>query len=747
MSAAFSRSKPIVTRPSAGSIFRAATVRERCFFFALFAAAAFAQPSPVQIPRVTRAPKLADFLENRAREAEAVVTDFHQFKPRDGAPASQPTAAYLSYDDRNLYVAFVCRDDPALIRARVAKRETIMEDDRVNLVIDTFHDHHRAYWFDVNPYGVQADGVVTDGVEDDPSWDTLWHSEAKITGDGYVVLVTLPFRSVRFKPSDNQTWGLILARWIMRNNEFSVWPDFNRSQPGFVRQGGDMEGLSRISPGRNMQLIPYGAFAKSRYLDIPGAAFRSENDLRAGLDAKLILRDAFALDVTLNPDFSQVESDEPQVTVNQRYEVFFPEKRPFFLENAGFFKTNRTLFFSRRIVDPEYGGRLTGKVGRWAVGALLATDRAPGRGDGTDASATAGVVRVQREFWRDSKAGILATDREYRGTHNRVASFDTNLRLLPNWNLEAQLMTSDTRLADGRRLNGPGYHIEWRHSGRHLQSITHYTDRSPSFRADLGFIERVDVRELAHTGGYRWRPESGRIVSFGPQIEAALNYSHAGRLQDWSLHPRFFLELQPMTEINVGRSDAYELYQGIGFSKHHTEIEFESQWTKWLAVGGDLSAGSEVNFYPAAGVEPFTARSGSAETGFTLRPNARTRIDSTYLYTALSWRGRSVFTNHIARVKTNYQFSRELSLRAIVDYASVLPNPSLVNLEKEKHLGADVLLTYMLNPGTALHIGYTDLYDNLALDPRVSPAVKRTRIPDLNTGRQVFVKLGYLFRF
>ncbi len=182
------------------------------FLIALFllAAAAPAQTEieSKRIPRVTRPPRLADFIEGRPREAELVIGDFRQYQPGDGVPVSQPTTAYLSYDERNIYVVFVCKDDPKQIRSRIAKREQIMTDDRVTVVIDTFHDHQRAYWFDVNAHNIQADGNVTDGVEDDPSWDTLWRSEARIVADGYLTLFAIPFRSLRFPNDERQTWGL-----------------------------------------------------------------------------------------------------------------------------------------------------------------------------------------------------------------------------------------------------------------------------------------------------------------------------------------------------------------------------------------------------------------------------------------------------------------------------------------------------------------------------------------------------------
>ena len=348
----------------------------------LLCVAAFAQSTTetLRIPRVTRAPKLADFVNGIARERELAIADFRQMDPSNGAPVSQPTTAYLSFDDRNLYVGWICKDDPAKIRARIAKRKDIESDDRVTINIDTFHDRKHAYWFDVNPYAVQFDGITTDGQGDDTSFETLWYTEAQFTEDGYVVLETIPFRSLRFPNAPKQVWGVMLGRFIYRNNEFSMWPFVSRSRfPQFVGQFADMEIDEDISPGRNLQFVPYGLFSSSHYLD--GAnGFKSGTETRGGLDARMVLHDAFTLDLALNPDFSQVESDEPQVTVNQRYEVVFPEKRPFFMEKASLFNTPEQLFFSRRIVDPQFGARLTGTVGRWSLG--RAGGGRPGAGRG-----------------------------------------------------------------------------------------------------------------------------------------------------------------------------------------------------------------------------------------------------------------------------------------------------------------------------------------------------------------------------
>jgi len=713
-----------------------------------------AQPSPVRIPRVSRAPRLSDFLDHVPREAELTITDFTQYMPGDGTPVSQPTTAYLSYDDKNLYVAYVCKDDPKLIRARLAKRDQIDSDDRVVLNIDTYHDHRRQYWFDFNGLGVQADGTTIDGVEDNADWDTVWFADGKMTEDGYVVLATIPFRSLRFPNAASQTWGLILGRFIQRNNEFSSWPKTSRSRRGWVAQAGDMEGLENISPGRNLQFIPYGLFSASHYLDQPAWAapqFLSRYEKRVGLNSKVVLRDTFTLDLALNPDFSQVESDEPQVTVNQRYEVFFPEKRPFFLDNAGLFKTPQQLFFSRRIADPEFGARLTGRVGGWSLGMLAMDDRAPGQSVAEDdplrGRRTGDVVfRLERQMFRDSSIGALVTSQNFGDTSNRVFALDTSLKVSRNWTVNGQAMTSDTRTTGGPRLAGPAYYADLRHSGQHLIFTTSYTDRNPGFRSQLGFINRVDVRYTQQTLGYMWRPERSWLVSFGPQAQAFINYDRQGRLQDWSVRPEFDLVFKGQTQLSFSRTDAFELFNGRGFRKRSSEVDFSTALLKWLAIDSSFSKGTSVNYYPAAGLAPFLGSSKGGSLGLTIHPSQRIRLDETYIYSGLATPASSVYSNHIVRSKVNYQFTRALSLRAILDYDAVLPNASLVNLERDKRLGMDVLFTYMLNYGTALYVGYTDLYNNVALDPTVSPNLRRTAFPDTSTGRQFFVKLSYLFR-
>jgi Domain of unknown function (DUF5916) len=303
----------------------------------------------VNIPRLTGAPQLADFLDMKpgpgVAQQMSKVEGFIQLDPTEGAPAQQKTEVYIGYDAKNFYAAWICFDnEPGKIRARMTRRENIgPEHDEVQLYLDTFNDKRRSFGFMANPLGIQFDYIWTDNNGYDTSFDTVWDSNGKVTEQGYVLLMSIPFKSLRFPSSPQQTWGILFQRVIPHNNDNSFYPKLTRRIQGRLTQEGVLTGLNNISPGRNIQLIPYGIAGGFRVLDErdPDRPFFTGNRLGAdaGLDAKMILKDSLVLDMTFNPDFRQVESDEPQNTVNQRFEVFFPEKRPFFQENTNFFQT------------------------------------------------------------------------------------------------------------------------------------------------------------------------------------------------------------------------------------------------------------------------------------------------------------------------------------------------------------------------------------------------------------------------
>ena len=720
----------------------------------------------LQISRVSSPPHLDEFLDRRHTEGGprhryietgegglgVAITDLRQREPGDGTPVGQPTTVYLSYDDDNLYAVFVCRDEPAKIRASIARREEIGGDDAVAIYLDAFHDREHAYVFMANPRGVQLDGIRTEGQDEDLSYDVVWQSEGRLTEDGYVVRLAIPFRSLRFPRAPVQTWGVAVGRIIRRNNEESYWPHLTKRVKGFVPQFAVLQGLERISPGRNIQLNPYSTLARARFLDEDAPAFVTEGDERVGLDAKVVLRDALTLDATVNPDFSQVETDDPQVTLNERFEVFFPEKRPFFIENAGYFQTPVNLFFSRRVVDPGAGLRLTGKAGRWTVGAIAINDREPGHVPAPDplagSRAGVGALRVQRELGEESTIGFLVTDRELEGSFNRMYSLDGRLRFGKNWAFVGQVIRSETRELDESALvAGFGALAELQRDGRHVDYVGRYLAFSPDFVAPLGFVKRTGYRQTKHEWQYKWRPKGSPVVAYGPTLSILYNWDPAGAILDREIGAQFKAELVGQSEIKLERTEAFELFEEVGFRPYETKATLATEWLKWFGLDASYTWGTAVNHDPADGLTPFLGRAAEAEVNVTLRPTSRLRMDQAYIFSRLNTRGGArVLSERLLRANVNYQFNRFVSLRAIVDYEAESGDTTLADVEDDKQWRADVLLTYLLNPGTAVYVGYTDSYRNLGLVGS-PPEVARRRSPDTSIGRQVFVKLSYLLRF
>ncbi|HEY3629200.1 MAG TPA: DUF5916 domain-containing protein [Terracidiphilus sp.] len=718
---------------------------------------------PLRVPRVSRAPKLEEFLNGIPREAEVAVSVFRQFDPHDGEPATQPTVAYLSYDSRNLYVGWICKDDPSEIHARMAPRKQIDLDDRVTINIDTFQDHKHAYWFDVNPYGIQYDGRTTDGIGDDPSWESLWYSEGRITENGYVVLETIPFRSLRFPRATKQIWYICLARFIQRNNELSAWPFLSHAAlPQFVGQFAPIEIDDDISPGRNLQFIPYGLVSMDNYLD-PATGFEQQVEHHAGLDAKAVIRDALTLDMALNPDFSEIGTDDPKVQVNQRYEVIFPERRPFFLENASIFTTPEELFFSRRVVNPQYGMKLTGSIGRWSVGALAADDRAPGevlvQGEtGHGDRAYDGVFRVEREFGHQSHVGLFLAGTRFRSSYNRVGSLDLRYVLPANWTLAGQATTTQTADNSGKYAAGPGYVVTLRKYNNHVSFQNYYTDRSPGMNSTLGYIDRTDIRSGETYGSYQWKPKTSKtVMAYGPTLHGTVIYDHKGSLQNWSVGPGFQITLPKLTTLSVLHEQNYEFYKATGFRGHLIDVALTTSWFKWLDMKAEYAHGPRPNYYPPPDIAPFLGNGDNASVNLTLHPETHLRLDEIYYYTRLGTRdgallsgsmpGQVIFTNHLIRSRINYQFTPAYSFNAILDYYSLLPNNGLVSSTYSKQADTTLLFTYLPHPGTAVYVGYSDTFQNVDYSADRVPPYTITNLPGTSTDRQLFMKVSYLLRF
>ncbi len=667
-------------------------------------------PPSLKIPRLTRAPVLEDFLtmEPAGETAQQMtkVDGFVQRNPHDGEVVSEPTAAYLGYDQKNLYVVFVCFDNPEKVRARMSPREDIFDDDEVEVMLDTFHDRRRAYAFQTTPLGVQWDAIWTEASRQevngnfDTSFDTVWDSRGKVTSQGFVVWMSIPFKSLRFPDTKNQEWGIILYRGIVRKSEDAFWPQVSLKVQGRLNQEATLNGLEGISPGRDIELIPYGILQGFRALDerdpynpyFQNATVKGQT----GMDAKFVINDDFVLDLTANPDFSQVESEDPQITVNQRFEVYFPEKRPFFLENEDYFRTPIDLFFTRNIQDPSAGIRLTGKGGPYSLGLISTDDRAPGLAvpdfcpptSPICSNALSGdrsyftVARASRDIFKQSSVGAIFSNWECpaTGEYNHVGGVDGRLKLNTNWTVEGQAVTSSSNLlglnaylspggdlqrtceynlfpfssgnaGNGSHYAGPADSFEVRHNGLHFNYVGTYLDVSPGFVTMPGFVNRADIREIKNTVLYRFRPKKGWIVAWGPTMRQRYVFDHEGNRLDTYYDPYLKLEGRGQTTLIFSPYDELRerlrpqdfafigvlVNRNYDYHEHSSSASFYTGYFRKLTLGAIYSWGDGANFVPAPHDLPQTllSREDTSTVLLTFRPVERLKIENEYLYERL----------------------------------------------------------------------------------------------------------------
>ncbi len=559
--------------------------------------------TPVKIPKIDADSSLAiDGNLDEAVWASAVVfKDFIQTDPGDNVPPSKPTQTLMFYDEKNLYIAFKCWDEKDKIRSTVAKRDEIFADDNVRVYLDTYDDQRRAYLLGWNPLGIQADGILIEGQNADFSVDIVMESKGKIHEWGWTVEVKIPFKSLRYKAGKGKFWGFNATRSIVRNNnEFNSWMPQDRNIQGFLIQSGKITGLEGISKERTLEIIPSVTISETgrRVSDnqIPEGRFVNEpvkTDL--SLNLKYNITPNITLDAAINPDFAEVEADAPVVTANQRFPIFFPERRPFFLEGTEIFQSPLQVFNSRTIVDPDVATKLTGKVGKNSFGFLVASDNAPGNfseneinnsnirpfiDEFIDKNATFAILRLKRDFGKENDIGFFGTARTFPENKNFVGGIDGNIKVNPSttFNFQAVATTSKKCFFEPffDDLNNPnqatrnaeicnGNRFQQYRTGNGFGYIATYSDqketfgywiqafgRSEDYRADSGFTRRTDNHLI---GGVirktsKSRPNAKLIrTSFSTFIGTAFSGKGRRQASEWNATTTF--NLQKNTAINV----------------------------------------------------------------------------------------------------------------------------------------------------------------------------------------------------
>jgi len=545
--------------------------------------------NPVKLPLFASPPVIDGKLDDQVWSSAVVLKDFYQVQPGDNLIPQNRTEVMLGYDSRFIYVAFHCYDEPDKVRASVAKRDDIFNDDYVGILFDTFNDQRRAYEFDFNPLGVQADGIWTEGVSEDFSLDIVFDSKGMVTTDGYTVEAAIPFKSLRYLAGKDKLWGIHFWRRTKRlNNSLDMWIPLDKDKNSWLAQAGHLTGLDGVSTERTLDLIPSLTVSQTgkRKPTLPvGTAFdpgkfvNEPVELDPGLTGKFTLTPTVTLDFALNPDFAQVESDQLVVTANQRFPIFFEEKRPFFLEGIDIFNTQIAAVHTRTIVDPDFAVKLSGKIDRNSFGLLVASDNAPGNftederlsADNrfVDKNANVGILRLKRDIGsEDSFIGFLGTYRRFVDVYNELGGFDGRFRINKQTTFSWQALATRTRdilffpeegVFKDSKQNGFIYAVDYNQSGRHFGHEFSMVGRTRYYRADVGFNRRINTNNPNWFIRYNSEPKpKAKLISWRVYTDFNANFDWQGNSQNFNNESQIQFQLRKQTYFGAGTDVGYD---------------------------------------------------------------------------------------------------------------------------------------------------------------------------------------------
>ena len=750
--------------------------------------------------RTAQAPQIDGNLDDAVWQRATRITEFVQQSPLDGAPATENTEVYVAYDDTHLYFGLYAHySQPSMMRAsRVDRDRALYGDDIISVYFDTFLDQQRAYVFSVNGYGVQNDSLLEarggggggrsgrsgrggfsggggrgsfSGVRwGDQSWDALFDSGGTIVDDGWTAEMAIPFKSLRYPAVGNRAhrWGLQISRRIRGKDETDVWSPMSRDVSGLLPQMGVLDGLSGLSTSRNLEILPTVTAIQVGSLDRTSGEFPRERVPEGGVNLKYGLTSNLTLDATYNPDFSQIESDRPQIEVNQRFPLFYSELRPFFLEGQEIFNMPGPVNFvhTRTIVDPRYGGKVTGKVGNTTLGVLYANDEAPGNLDDRTAfrhGKTADVLlgRVRYDLYAESHIGAIVTDREFLDGYSRLGGVDGNFRLSDATSIGFRAITSQNRFdavdaptmgfgtitvpdGDPQLVERAGnmFDVGLRSNGRNLTYFLAGYTIDPEFGTAVGFVRRRDIKAGIGNIGYRWWPESW-LINWGPSFSYTRNWNFEDVLEDEMVNAGVNFSFAKNIRLNASVNRDMERFGGFNFEKEGYSFGGNINTIQAISFGGYYRYGDQIRYNFAASADSFLGKGGNGGLFMTVRPLSRLQsqvnISTSNLVNPLG--DVELFDVKIYRALTTFQFTDRLLLRNILEYNTFSGT-----------MGANVLFTYRVNSGTVFFIGYDDRYqqgdlirgtDGYAYQS--NPVFYTTDL--LRTNRAFFTKISYLFRY
>lgn len=682
----------------------------------------------------------------------------YEVQPGENVPAKQRTQAMILYDQDYIYVGFRCYDSvPRSIRANLSDRDKIFNDDFVIIIIDTYNDYQRGFEFAVNPFGIQGDLLKMGIGNEDPSYDMVWQSAAARNNEGWTAEMSIPFKSLSFSSDKSQTWTVVLGRNFPRNNRYIFsWTPFDRNKPNFLSQGGYIKGLENMKPGYSLEFLPYlmlqQSGTKSDLTDPASALNKGSLKARFGGGVQYSPGPNISINAVVNPDFSQIESDADQLTVNTTFALYYPEKRPFFMTGMDLLQT--PMYYSRTINNPSFATKVNGKAGKFSYIALAAYDRnssitVPGEEESntiqTVKGSYASVGRIRYDLGNENFIGVLWLARNIRDAHNYINGLDWNFKFWKNWYWQGELFLSDTKEINdtalfksdrqfgstghdagfnGEKYYGTGMHLTLMRQGRNYSFSITQNNFSPTYQTYNGLFPEVGERTTSMQQTYTIIPNKKIVknASFFTSFSLINNYD--GVLKNFTIEPGISLDMIGQTYLNVTyKVIDRERFRNIFFPGIR-RIEWFTQSTPLKGVY--LSFQGEVGRFIYRSDIPEMGTGYNLVSSLEIEPVSRLKTSFSWTYAMLNDidSDAEFFKGHILRNITTLQFTRQLFLRNIVQYNTFSDIFSVYPL-----------LTYKFNAFTMFCAGMTqDLLNYNQQDYTFK-----------TSGYQYFVKLQYLF--
>lgn len=708
---------------------------------AVFAASAAASPPDRLRPlRATTAPVIDGRLDEELWQQAPQATDFKTWMPDYGADLSERTVVYYAYDAENLYFAFRAFDrEPSKIKASMASRDSIRQDDWICINLDSFDDQQSLYSFYVNPLGIQADSKFAANKED-MGFDAVWYSAGRLDDRGYTVEVRIPFKSLRYSRREPVTMGVVVERMISRKTEDGTIPGLDpKMGMNFLIQTQPIE-FRDIRHYTLLEVLPAATYSRQQKAEA-GALATQSAAADVGMTLKYGVTAQLTADAAVNPDFSQVEADAGQVDINLRAPLFFAEKRPFFLEGLDVYNFGgpqssplEAIVHTRTIVDPLVGAKLGGKLSRHdTISLLYSADELPTPDTAQAADgrrlANVGVLRYKRGLNQDAYVGGFVTDREEGARFNRVAGADGLLRLNDSAALGFVALGSTTRADDQSKAeSGRALGVDFTRDTRGLLLSVGGYDISRAFATDVGYLTRTGVASVYATVGPRFYPKNRLLRRVDTVFTTQQTRDAFSGI--WETYNEAVASLRiggATTWQAVGRSSS-EVYEGRRFGTSGFTTALTTQVNKRLRVSG--SVGYHEGIYYSANPEGGRTLTGSAT--ITYQPAEQWAEQATFTYANFDRAdGERLYEYRILRSKTTFQLNQYLFFRGILEYNAY-----------KRQLMTDLLASFTYIPGTVIHAGYGSLYERSRWDG--AGYVPGSSLSEMRRG--LFLKASYLWR-